>query len=57
MKEAKEANVIVKAYSNDDALEHIAQLRKNGYTRKGNCFWVEIWQKPNGWTVQLERDY
>jgi hypothetical protein len=55
--EMKNADVIVKCYSSEEAAQHIWQLKKNGYKRVQNCFWVEIWEKPNGWTVELDREW
>lgn len=51
----KEANVILKKLNNEQMSDEQYQLKKNGYKRIENCYWVEIWEK-DGWTVQLERE-
>lgn len=51
-----EANVITKVYDAEEAAYEIRSLKKLGYTRTSNCFWVETWEK-DGYVVQLERDF
>lgn len=49
------ANVIINAKNEEEAQKHIHQLKKNGYERKENCYWTEVFQKADGWTVQVNR--
>lgn len=50
------ANVVVKVYDAEEAAYEIRQLKKLGYNRTSNCFWIEIWEKA-GYVVQVERDF
>lgn len=48
--------MLVKVYDSEEAEYEIRNLRKYGYTRVQNSFWVEHWQKGNN-RVILERDF
>lgn len=50
----KEVNV--KVYDSVEAEHEIRNLRKLGYTRIQNAYWVEWWEKDDN-RVILERDY
>lgn len=46
----------VKVYDSTEAEYEIRNLRKLGYTRTQNAFWVEWWEKGDN-RVILERDF
>ena len=48
--------VRVKVYDSVEAEYEIKNLRKLGYQRTENAFWVEYWEKGNN-RVILERDF
>lgn len=48
--------IIVKAYDSVETDYKIRNLRKLGYKRTQNAFWVEWWEKDNN-RVILERDF
>lgn len=48
--------VTVKVYDSIEAEYEIRNLRKLGYKRTQNAFWVENWEKDNN-RVILERDF
>ena len=48
--------VTVKVYDSIEAEYEIRNLRKLGYKRIQNAFWVEYWEKDNN-RVILERDF
>ena len=50
----KEVNV--KVYDEVEAAREISNLRKLGYRRTQNCYWVEFWEKGSN-RVILERDF
>lgn len=51
------ANVILNTHSEAEAQRHEAQLEKNGYKVIANCYWKVIFQKADGWTVQVNREF
>ena len=48
--------VIVKVHDSIEAEYEIINLRKLGYRRTQNAYWVEWWEKGNN-RVILERDF
>ena len=51
------ANVILNCKSEQEAQKHASRLENYGYVQVANCYWTEVWQKPDGWTVQLNRTF
>lgn len=48
--------ITVKVYDSEEAAYEIRNLRKLGYRRTQNAFWVEWWEKGDN-RVILERDF
>lgn len=48
--------VLVKVYDSVEAECEIRSLRKRGYVRTQNAYWVEWWEKDDN-RVILERDF
>ena len=48
--------VVVKVYDNTEAEYETRNLKKLGYRRTQNCFWVEHWENDKN-RVILERDF
>lgn len=48
--------IIVKVYDSVEAEHETRNLRKLGYERTQNAFWVEHWKKGNHLVI-LERDF
>lgn len=48
--------VTVKAFDSEDANEQTRRLKKLGYKRIQNAFWIEHWVKGTHMVI-LERDY
>lgn len=46
----------IKVYSERQAQEQIAQLKRDGYKRIQNCYWYETWENGNS-RVEIERDF
>lgn len=48
--------VIVKVHDSEEAEREIRNLRKLGYSRTQNAYWVEWWEKDEDHVI-LERDF
>lgn len=54
--EKKMTEIIVKVYDSVEAEHETRNLRKLGYERTQNAFWVEHWKKGDHLVI-LERDF
>lgn len=50
------AEVTVKVYDSVEAAYEVRNLKRLGYERVQNSFWIEVWETNNN-RVVLERDF
>ena len=48
------ANVILNTKSESEAQRHEAQLKKNGYKLKENCYWTEIFNRRKQYELNVD---